>query len=74
MRLADGHCVTTLGFMAPRDGRGLVLRVRMNSAERKMVQRLADVAGLTASDIVRQFVRREYAATFGAEPKPRRQK
>ena len=34
-----------------------------------MLHALAERAGLSASDYIRQFVRREYAASFGLSPK-----
>jgi len=39
-----------------------------------MLQLLADKAGVSASDVVRQLIRREYSATFGDKPakKPKR--
>jgi hypothetical protein len=38
-----------------------MLRVRMSSEERNMLEALANGQGLTSSDIVRQFIRRERA-------------
>jgi hypothetical protein len=40
----------------------------MSADEVTMLQLLADKAGVTASDIVRTLVRKEYAATFGDKP------
>jgi uncharacterized protein (DUF1778 family) len=41
------------------------LRVRVSEDELRMVQELAEADGITASDFVRLFIRREYAARFG---------
>jgi hypothetical protein len=40
--------------------------------EWRMLQELADGSGVTASDFVRQFIRREHAAKFGEKPKKKR--
>jgi hypothetical protein len=61
--------------MAPVE-RDYMLRVRMSEDERRQLQFLADEDGLTASDTIRQLIRR----TFGeraqqlaeaAKPKPK---
>jgi hypothetical protein len=62
--------------MAPTD-RDYMLRVRMSREEQKMLQWLADQDGLTASDAVRQLVRRSHAERAGTasgtvKPKPKR--
>lgn len=63
--------------MAPTE-RDYMLRVRMSDEERKMLGWLADAEGLTASDAVRQLIRRAYTERGGAEvgagkkPKPKR--
>jgi hypothetical protein len=51
-----------------------MFHVRMSDEERRMLEALADREGLTASDKIRQLVRREYASAFGEEPpkKPKR--
>jgi len=41
-----------------------MLRVRMSGGERDMLARLAEADGVTASDVVRLFIRREHAARF----------
>lgn len=43
------------------------LDVRMAAEEMSMLEALAEAAGLTASDIVRTLVRREFASTIGVE-------
>ena len=53
--------------MAPLQ-RDQVFQLRMTTEEKDMLTELAEREGLTAADKVRQWVRREYAATFGAEP------
>ncbi len=46
--------------------RGRRLSLLISDAEHKMLQELAERAGLTASDFVRQFLRKEHEAVFGA--------
>jgi hypothetical protein len=46
--------------MAPTE-RDYMLRVRMSEDERAMLTELADAEGLTASDAVRQLIRRAHA-------------
>ena len=75
--LASAECHDVHG-MAPtlRDQK---FQLRLAEDERRMLEAIAERDGLSAADIVRQLVRREYAAGFGAErtgpkrkPKPRR--
>jgi hypothetical protein len=42
----------------------------MQPDERAMLEELAKEMGLKESDVVRQLVRREYAAKFGNKPPP----
>jgi predicted DNA binding CopG/RHH family protein len=42
-------------------------RVRVSEEELRMVQELAELDGITASDFIRLFVRKEYAARIGAQ-------
>ena len=42
-----------------------LLTVRVNEAEMKMVQDLADAEGLGMSDYLRNLIRAEHALTFG---------
>jgi hypothetical protein len=58
--------------MAPfqRDGK---FQIRMSADERRMLEALAENEGLTASDKVRQLIRRDFAATFG-QPLPKQKK
>jgi hypothetical protein len=51
--------------------RTLNLNVRIDEAEAKMLKALADLRGLSASDVVRQFIREAYAEAFPPR-KPRR--
>jgi len=44
----------------------------VSDEEWRMLQQLADATGVTASDYVRQFVRREHGAKFGVKPKKKR--
>jgi hypothetical protein len=62
--------------MAPLQ-RDQIFQLRMTAEERSMLGALADRDGLSASDKVRQWIRREYAEAFGAasgakRPKPKR--
>ena len=64
------------GYMAPVD-RDYMLRVRMSDHERRQLQWLADEEGLTASDVVRQLIRRAFTDRAGklaeaAKPKSKR--
>ncbi len=44
------------------------IAVRMAPTEAAMLEALAELAGLSASDIVRTLVRREYGEKFGDKP------
>ena len=59
--------------MAPTE-RDHMFHVRMSQEERKMLEAIADRDGLSASDKVRQLIRREHAALFSepTRPKPKR--
>lgn len=50
----------------------VTFRLRMTRDERAMLEALAERSGLTASDIVRQLVRREHAAAFAEAPQRQR--
>jgi hypothetical protein len=54
-------------MMAPLE-RTELLTVRMSAEEIAMLKRLADADGLSASDIIRQFIRRTHAERFGSTP------
>ena len=61
--------------MAPVE-RDYMLRVRMSEDERRQLQFLADEDGLTASDAVRQLIRRTFVERAhqlveAAKPKPK---
>jgi hypothetical protein len=46
---------------------------RMTGDERRMLEALAEREGLSASDKLRQLIRKDYATTFGeAQKKPKR--
>jgi hypothetical protein len=47
--------------------------VRLGATEERMLADLAEASGLSRADIVRQAIRREHAAVFGAGP-PRKAK
>jgi hypothetical protein len=40
-------------------------QIRMTSEERRMLEALAENEGLTASDKVRQLIRKDFLVTFG---------
>jgi hypothetical protein len=46
--------------------RDYMLRVRMSEQEERFLKWLADEDGLTASDVVRQLIRRAFAERAGA--------
>ena len=46
----------------------------MSSEEREMLEALADRDGLSASDEIRQLIRKEYVAAFPEEPPKRRKR
>lgn len=48
------------------------LSIRVQEVEQAMLKDLSEHSGLSASDLVRQWIRQEHAATFGEPtPKPR---
>ena len=57
--------------MAPVE-RERSFRVRISDEELAMVHALADAEGLSASDIVRQLIRRHYIEKFGDKPPKRK--
>jgi hypothetical protein len=59
--------------MAPIQ-RDQLFQLRMTADEKQMLTALAERQGLTASDLVRQWVRREYAAALGGQPRAKRPK
>ena len=44
----------------------------VSDEEWRMLQELADATGVTASDYVRQVIRREHVTKFGEKPKKKR--
>lgn len=44
-----------------------MLTIRISEGERDMLRELAEHQGVTASDVLRMFIRREHASTFAAE-------
>jgi hypothetical protein len=48
------------------------LSMLVSDDEWRMLQALADANGVTASDYVRQFIRREHDSKFAAKPKKKR--
>lgn len=48
-----------------------VLGVRLSARELDMVDALTERCGLTASDVVRLLLRKEYDAVVGPIPKPK---
>jgi antitoxin component of RelBE/YafQ-DinJ toxin-antitoxin module len=51
-----------------------LLTIRVAPEEMRMIKALAEADGITASDVVRMFVRRLHAERFGSKPsrKPKR--
>ncbi len=49
-------------YMPPAK-RDVQLKIMVSGDERRMLDELAERSGLTASDVIRQFIRREHAAT-----------
>ena len=56
--------------MAPTQ-RDNMFHVRMSDDERRMLEAIAENEGLSASDKIRQLIRRDFIATFGEAPKPK---
>jgi antitoxin component of RelBE/YafQ-DinJ toxin-antitoxin module len=50
--------------------REYMLRVRMSEEEREMLTNLAESDGVTASDVVRLFIRREHEQRYGKKKRP----
>ncbi len=57
--------------MAPTE-RSRQLHVMVSADEERMLRELADLAGLTASDIVRTLIRQEHAAKVGPPKRPKK--
>ncbi|MCW5834512.1 MAG: hypothetical protein KIS78_19075 [Labilithrix sp.] len=57
--------------MAPPIERDTQLKILLSVEERANLQELADDAGLSVSDYVRQFIRRESAKLAEKKPKKR---
>jgi hypothetical protein len=57
--------------MAPIE-RSLQLKIMVSADEKRMLAELADSEGVTASDLVRLFIRRSYAETIGAKKTKKR--
>jgi hypothetical protein len=51
--------------------RGRKFTIRVTDEELSMLEALANADGVTSSDYVRQFVRREHAARFETVQRPR---
>jgi hypothetical protein len=51
--------------MAPTE-RDIMFHVRMSSEERRMLEKLAEREGVSASDFVRMSIRRSFAEKLGA--------
>jgi hypothetical protein len=49
-------------------------QLRLTGDERRMLEAIAENEGLSASDKIRQLIRREFLVTFGeaSKPKPKR--
>jgi|GEM_PF-3502019 len=53
----------------PNRGRDNNIHVRASADEVRMLERLADRAGITSSDWIRTAIRSAYADTFGVTPR-----
>jgi hypothetical protein len=54
--------------------RDQLFQLRVTAEEKRMLETIADRDGLTASDKVRQLIRKEYATVNAAEPPKRRKR
>lgn len=59
--------------MAPTK-RENIFQIRISEEERRMLQVIADEDGLTSSDVVRQFIRREWLRRYGDVMRPKTKK
>ena len=73
LRLGCDH-VTTMTARMPPLQRDQLFQLRMTMEEKDMLNALAERDGLTASDKVRQWIRREYAEVLGEQPGAKRPK
>lgn len=60
--------------MVMAEKRTTSFRMLMTERERQQLEELADQYGLTASDVLRQYVRTEHAARFGEDAAPVKKK
>jgi hypothetical protein len=60
--------------MAPDRKRAILVAVRLASHEFDMMKDLADVDGITYSDVIRLSLRREYERKFGAVKQPQKKR
>jgi hypothetical protein len=51
--------------------RDINFRMMLTEEEKRMLAAVADSDGLTASDVLRQFIRREYDSRFDAKGRKR---
>jgi len=51
-----------------------LLTVRTTPEEMAMLKRLAEADGISASDLIRQFIRRSHAERFGDKPRRTRKR
>jgi hypothetical protein len=58
-------------YVMTQHPRNAIFQMRIAAAERDMLQDLADRDGISASDVVRIFIRREHAKAFGDRPAKR---
>lgn len=49
-----------------------VFQIRISDEERRMLQVLADEDGLSSSDVIRQFIRREWLRRYGDSMVPKK--
>jgi hypothetical protein len=59
--------------MAPiPDGRSENFQLRMSAGELSMLRAIAEADGLTASDVIRQMIRREFMLRWPTKPRAKR--
>jgi uncharacterized protein (DUF1778 family) len=56
----------------PNREREEILSIRLNADEKRMVQALADIDGLSLSDVARLSLRRAHAERFGIQAASRK--
>lgn len=73
LTIGSAYVMTFARRMAPVE-RSKFFQTRMSPDEIEMLNTLAEAEGLSASDVVRQLVRRAYLDRVGAKPPPKRKR